>query len=107
MAPTIYALNRMCDIALDYASKYDIKFNPFKCQLINFSNNNNNTEFKFDGVALSAHSKGTHLGHIIGVNVNNDILQDASYTLTRNVNSVLHNVMHCSYFVKYKLFKSY
>ena len=107
VAPTIYALNRMCDIALDYASEYDIKFNPLKCQLINFSDNNNNTEFNFDGVALSAESKGTHLGHIIGVNVNNDILQDASYTLTRNVNSVLHNFMHCSYFVKYKLFKSY
>ena len=80
------------------ASEYDIKFNPLKCQLINFSDNNNNTEFNFDGVALSAESKGTHLGHIIGVNVNNDILQDASYTLTRNVNSVLHTCMHCSYF---------
>ena len=53
----------MCDIALDYASEYDIKFNPLEWQLIYFSDNNNNTEFNFDGVALSAESKGTHLGH--------------------------------------------
>ena len=39
VAPTIYALNRMCDIALDYASEYDINDNPLKCQLINFSDN--------------------------------------------------------------------
>ena len=88
------------------ASDCDIKFNILQCQLINFSDNNNNTEFNFDAVALSAESKGTRLDHIIGVNVNNDILQDASYTLTRNV-SVLHNCMHCSYFVKYKLCTSY
>ena len=30
VAPTIYALNRMCDIALGYASEYDIKFNPIE-----------------------------------------------------------------------------
>ena len=42
----------MCDIALDYASEYDIKFNPLKCQLINFSANNTDIEINFDGVQL-------------------------------------------------------
>ena len=37
LAPTLYALRKMCEIALNYASEYDIKFNPLKCQLINYS----------------------------------------------------------------------
>ena len=37
VAPSIFALNKMCDIALEYASEYDIKFNPSKCQFINFN----------------------------------------------------------------------
>ena len=106
VAPSIYALNRMCDIALDYASEYDIKFNPLKCQLINYSDEQNMV-FIFNGVALKAECKGTHLGHIIGSNVYSDVIQDASYTLIRSVNSVLHNFLHCSYNVKYQLLKSY
>ena len=106
VAPSIFALRRMCDIALDYASEYDIKFNPLKCQLINYSDNTN-VLFNFDGVVLKAESKGTHLGHIIGPNVCSGVMQDASYTLIRSVNSVLHNFIHCSYHVKYQLFKSY
>ena len=85
-----------------------IYINLLKCRLINFSDRNNaDIVFNFDVVALSAESKGTHLGNIIGVNVHKDILQVASYTLTRNVNSTLHNIIHCSYLVKYKLFISY
>jgi hypothetical protein len=106
VAPSIYALRRMCAIALDYASEYDIKFNPLKCQMINYSNNIN-VVFNFDGVALKADYKGIHLGHIIGPNVSSDVIQDASYTLIRSVNSVLHNFIHCSYNVKYQLFKTY
>ena len=59
----------VCDISLDNASEYDIKFNyPLKCHLINFSDNNNaDILFTFDGVDLSAESKGTHLpGRIQG-----------------------------------------
>jgi hypothetical protein len=48
-----------------------------------------------------------HLGHIIGPNVNESIMQDASNVVTRQVNFVLHNFSHCSYDVKYELLKSF
>ena len=36
IAPSIYALNKICDINLKCASEYDLKFNPSKCQLIRY-----------------------------------------------------------------------
>ena len=74
-------------MALEYASEYDIKFNPSKCQFTNIE------------------EKGSHLGHIIGPNVSHDVFQDASFTLIHCVNSVLSNFRHCFYGVKYQLFR--
>ena len=34
IVPSIYTLNKMCDICVDFVSEYDFKFNPSKCQLI-------------------------------------------------------------------------
>ena len=61
----------------------------------------------FNDVIVPSMRKGTHLGHIIGPNTFKDVVQDASYTLARNTNSVYHNFSHCSYDVKFKLFTSY
>ena len=36
IAPSIYALNKMCDICLEFAYEYDLQFNPSKCQLIKY-----------------------------------------------------------------------
>ena len=106
LAPTLYALRKMCEIALNYAREYDIKFNPLKCQLINYSDVDDVT-FHFNDVIVPSMRKGTHLGHIIGPNTFKDVIQDASYTLAWNTNSVYHNFSHCSYDVKFKLFTSY
>jgi hypothetical protein len=106
IAPSIFALRKMSSIALNFAKEYDIKFNPLKCQLINYSKTSN-VSFDFDGVALKAESKGIHLGHTIGPNVSYDAFQDAAYTLIRNTNSALYNFPYCSYDVKFELFRSY
>jgi len=84
----------MCDIALDYVSENNIKFNPLKCQMINYSENRN-IVFNLDGV-------GTDLGHIIGPNICSNIMQDASYAL-RRVKYVLNNFIPRSYNVKCQL----
>jgi len=80
IAPSVYALNMMCQIALEYASEYDITFNPSKCQFINYSAHDN-INFSFDGLKLKSMNKG----HITGPNIEESLLLDASYTLTRNV----------------------
>ena len=33
---SVYALNKMCDICLEFAYEYDLQFNPSKCQLIKY-----------------------------------------------------------------------
>ena len=38
IAPSIYALNKICDICLEFASAYDLKCNPSKWQLIKYGN---------------------------------------------------------------------
>ena len=106
VAPSLYGLNKMCNIALEYAKEYDIKFNPSKCQLLSFGSSPK-VELNFDGECITNINKGIHLGHIIGPNVGRDVMQDASRTLIQNVNSVLHNFKFCSLDVKYKLFTSF
>jgi len=98
------APGRMCYMALDYTSEYDLKFNRLKCRMINYSDNIN-IVFIFDGVDLNAKSEGPHSGDIIGPKVFSNLIQDASYTLAHHVNYVLNNFTHCSYNVKYQPLK--
>ena len=37
IAPSIYTLNKMCDICLEFASKYDFKFNRQNANLLNMT----------------------------------------------------------------------
>ncbi len=90
----------MCNIALMFAKEYDIKFNPNKCQFLCFGSPDN-VHLAFDGIGFNPVDKGIHLGHIVCPNVNENIMMDASHTLTRNVDFVLHNFSHCSFDVKF------
>ena len=60
-----------------------------------------------NNVVLHAIKKDMHIGHIIGLMLIQNVLLDAANVLTRKVNFVLHNFHHCSYEVKFELFKSY
>ncbi len=60
-----------------------------------------NVHLAFDGIGFNPVDKGIHLGHIVCPNVNENIMMDASHTLTRNVDFVLHNFSHCSFDVKF------
>ena len=48
VAPSIYALNKMCYICLEFAYEYDLQFNPSKCQLIKYQSSTD-CPFYFDG----------------------------------------------------------
>ena len=74
---------------------FDLKCNPIKCQLLYYGKCKN-VSFDFDGVVICASDKATHLGHTIGPNVSDSVMLNASATLTRNINFVLHNFSHCS-----------
>ena len=96
----------MCDISLAFASEFDIQFNPIKCQRLYYGKCQN-VSFDFDGIVICASDKANHLDHIIGPNVSESVMLNASATLTRNINFALHNFSHCSYDVKFALIKSY
>ena len=68
VALSIYCMNKMCQIALEYAKEYNIIFNPLKCQFISYGVNNNYV-LHFNGLDIKSDTKGIHLGHIIGPNV--------------------------------------
>ena len=36
VAPSIYALNKMCGMCLEFEYEYDLQFNSSKCKLINY-----------------------------------------------------------------------
>ena len=65
VAPSIYALNKMCDICLEFASKYDLKLNPSKCHLIKYGSCTD-SPFYFDGPQVKYSKHGLYLGHTIG-----------------------------------------
>ena len=66
--PLIYALNKMCDICLEFASEYDFKFNPSKCQLIKYGSCLD-SPFYFDSTQVKYSKTWLHLGHTIGPNM--------------------------------------
>jgi len=56
MAFYIYALHRMCDVAVSYVSEYNIKLNSLNYPIIN-NIDDKNIMFNFDAVDLKAASK--------------------------------------------------
>ena len=104
-ADDVISPSLMCDISLAFASEFDIQFNPIKCQRLYYGKCQN-VSFDFDGVVICASDNATHLDHIIGPNVSESVMLNASATLTRNINFALHNFSHCSYDVKFALIKS-
>ena len=105
IAPTKYSLHMMCKLSLEFANEYDIKFNPLKCEYMNY--NNENDSFLFDDILLDSRKKCQHLGHNIGRNICNDESKEASGILIRNVNMIINNFNKGSYQIKVKLFNAF
>ena len=66
----------MCEICNDYAAEYDIRFNPSKCKLINYSKNDSaKVSMYFDGVLIESEDSANHIGHNIGYKDDKDNLK--------------------------------
>ena len=77
VAPSIDALNKMCDICQEFVYGYDLQFNPSKCQLIKYGSSTD-CPFSFDGIQVKQSKKGLHVGHIIGPGTHQAIVKDVS-----------------------------
>ena len=74
----LYSINKMRQIALEYAKECDI-FNPSKCQFIiygvnNNNDNNNNNVSNFNGLEIKSDNKAIHLRHLIEPNLKGDMI---------------------------------
>jgi hypothetical protein len=45
----------------------------------------NNSVLNMNGLDIKSETKGPHLGHIIGSNINSDVIRDSSDSFTRRV----------------------
>ncbi len=95
LAPSLYALRRMCDICSDYGLEYNLQFNPAKCKLLNFSQRRD-VFFSFSNEYVSVVDCCKHLGYFVGPGARNTLYRDAAHNLVRRVNAVLSNFSHCN-----------
>ena len=84
VAPSIYALNKMCDICLEFA--YDLQFNLSKCQLIKYGCSTD-CPFYFDG-------------HIVGPGTHQAMAKDMCHDFIWHVNALSAN-FGCSFCTNY------
>ena len=103
LAPTLFALKKMCNICNEFASEYDLKFNIDKCQLVPFGDNGN-VSFTFNGTEIKSQPTAKHLGHIIGRNNMQTAVRQMANDMTWRVNSLISNFSFCSFEVRRKLF---
>ena len=89
-APSLYALNKMYDIYLEFAYGYDLKFNLSKCQLIKYGSRPD-SQFYFDGTQVKYNKKGLHLGHIIGPNMHQAMVYYMCHDFIWRLNSLSAN----------------
>ena len=67
----------MCDICLEFASEYDLKFNPSKCQLTKCGSFPD-SPFYVGGTQVKCNKKGWHLCHSTGPNMHQAMAKDVS-----------------------------
>ena len=106
VAPSAYALNKMCDICLEFASEYDLQFNPSKCQLIKYGSGYD-APFYFNDMEIKYNNKGVHLGHTIGPCVHQDMVKNLCHDFTWRLNSLVCNFGFCNIKTKRQLFISF
>ena len=105
VAPSLYSLRKMCAICSQFATEYQLQFNPSKCKLVDTSGTGG-FSFYFNGTAVDVVTKGIHLGHSIGVESSSTQIDMLVRDLTQRVNAIRSNFHSCSPEVKRRLFST-
>ena len=109
LSPSLSGLTEMLNIAEIEGDALDLKFNPSKCQLLNFGKSNDceNVSVVFCDKTINSEPNAAHLGHYIGEKYELRTVESAIENLNRKTNALLSKFGHCTPDVKYKLFNSY
>ena len=108
MTPSKCALNKMFDIANDYAVTISIKFNASKCKYLVFGNNGTHIHsVKFNDVVIFANTWETQLCNHLDANDSDRHISQAIHLLYFRFNSVMHNFYSATSDLRYFLYKKY
>ena len=108
LAPSKSTLNRMLDIANNYAVLHDIIFNASKCRYLVFGDNLSQAHsIKINNVIISASTWEKHLNNYLDAGNSDRHISEAIHLLYFRVNSMMHKFCSAASDLKYIIFKSY
>ena len=111
LAPNKAALTQMLRVAQKCALKLKLRFNGSKSQYLVYRGKASscpaNMSINFCGAIVVESNQGVHLGNILGLSPNRDIVSNAIIDLNRRTNLLLSRFSFCSPDVRYKLFKTH
>ena len=109
LAPTKHAMLQLLNIADNFATDYDVKFNATKTVHIVFGEQfTENNKISFRGEVIKQVSNDKHLGNIIGTeNINKTIVRSAINDFMIRFNEVLCLFNYINFDIKYSLLKTY
>ena len=108
LSPTLYGLDQMINVCEQFSKDYDIMFNPSKCKLLAFGNDEDVSVYMNDSKVTQVSSE-PHLGFQIGAShkVDSANIDIAVQNIYGRINLLLRQFGKACCDVKYYLFKSY
>ena len=110
LSPSVSGLQNMLDCCSEFASTYNVKFNPSKSKCITFSQKKNigSPELYMNDIKLDNVQLVKHLGHIITSDLTDDkdIMHQTSM-YNRKANAVLSDFKHISGDLRVQIMQSY
>ena len=109
LAPTCTALNSLIKICENYAKEYKVCFNPDKCTLLIYANDDfyfNNVNILIGGVRVKNVKSESHLGHIFRSSYNIIDIQSIIKDIKVRTNVILSQFRCLNWQAKVKLFLS-
>ena len=108
LAPSSTSLKLMLDVVDDFGKEYSVKFNPTKSIYTVLGNTEAQPySLHFNSVILQSVNSAKHLGCEVGFKAVESNILNTTRDCVKKFNVMMSMFKHCSYTVKYKLFKTY
>ena len=107
LSPTRYGLRKMLSICSSYSKEYHVEFNPEKCKLLYFGDDNLQINtVNWEGQVIKVIDKAVHLGYTVGNNADVEVIENAVNELYARTNLLMSVFGHCYAHIRYKIFKT-
>ena len=110
LSPSRKAMSALLDICEQFSKDYDVLFNSAKSQLVLYDYGDMFKNVKplfFNGIQLNIQYNAVHLGHSIGKDCNNTMVNTAVKDLVWRTNNLFSRFSFCSSNFRSDLFRTY